>query len=56
MIIVITGVVAAGKSTVAKLLAESLDESVHLRGDIFRRMTRRRASGTGSETPQKSDV
>ena len=38
MIIVITGVMAAGKSTVAQLLAESLDESVHLRGDIFRRL------------------
>ncbi len=38
MVIVITGVMAAGKSTVAQLLAERLDKSVHLRGDIFRRM------------------
>jgi cytidylate kinase len=35
MIMVISGVMAAGKSTVARLPAESLDESVHLRGDIF---------------------
>ena len=38
MIILLTGPMASGKSTVAKLLAQSLDRSVHLRGDIFRRM------------------
>ena len=36
--ILITGVMAAGKSTVALTLAEHLPKSVHLRGDIFRRM------------------
>ncbi|MCA1190408.1 MULTISPECIES: AAA family ATPase [unclassified Saccharopolyspora] len=36
--IVITGIQAAGKSTVAQLLAERLPNSVHLRGDLFRRM------------------
>ena len=36
-IIVITGVMAAGKSTVAQALAERLPRSVHLRGDTFRR-------------------
>jgi chloramphenicol 3-O-phosphotransferase len=35
---VITGAMAAGKSTVAQLLAECLPKSVHLRGDVFRRM------------------
>jgi predicted kinase len=35
---IITGAMAAGKSTVAQLLAERLPKSVHLRGDIFRRM------------------
>ncbi|QIG51919.1 AAA family ATPase [Nordella sp. HKS 07] len=35
---IITGAMAAGKSTVAQLLAESLPKSVHLRGDVFRRM------------------
>ncbi|OZB90876.1 AAA family ATPase [Paenibacillus sp. XY044] len=37
-VIVVTGVMASGKSTVAQLLAERLDKSVHLRGDLFRRM------------------
>jgi chloramphenicol 3-O-phosphotransferase len=37
-IILITGVMASGKSTVAQHLAEGLDRSVHLRGDVFRRM------------------
>lgn len=37
-IIVITGVMAAGKSTTAALLAERLPRSVHVRGDLFRRM------------------
>lgn len=34
----ITGIQAAGKSTVAQSLAESLPNSVHVRGDLFRRM------------------
>lgn len=37
-VIVVTGVMAAGKSTVAELLAARLPRSVHLRGDVFRRM------------------
>lgn len=37
-VILITGVMAAGKSTVAQALAERLPMSVHLRGDMFRRM------------------
>lgn len=37
-IVVITGGMAAGKSTVAQALAERLPKSVHLRGDIFRKM------------------
>jgi adenylylsulfate kinase-like enzyme len=34
----ITGIMAAGKSTVAQHLAERGERSVHLRGDLFRRM------------------
>jgi len=34
----ITGIMASGKSTVAQLLAERFDRSVHLRGDVFRKM------------------
>jgi predicted kinase len=37
-LILITGIMAAGKSTVAQHLAERLPKSVHLRGDAFRRM------------------
>ena len=33
-IVVVTGGMAAGKSTVAQALAERLPKSVHLRGDI----------------------
>ncbi len=35
---IITGAMAAGKSTVAEALAKRLPKSVHLRGDIFRKM------------------
>ncbi|HEU5101991.1 MAG TPA: AAA family ATPase [Roseiflexaceae bacterium] len=37
-IIMITGNMAAGKSSVAQALAERFPKSVHLRGDVFRRM------------------
>ncbi|CAM4404318.1 MAG: AAA family ATPase [Paenibacillus macerans] len=37
-IILITGIMASGKSTVAQLLAERFGKSVHLRGDMFRKM------------------
>jgi chloramphenicol 3-O-phosphotransferase len=36
-VVVITGVMAAGKSTIAQLLAERLPRSAHVRGDEFRR-------------------
>lgn len=47
-IVVITGIMAAGKSTVAQALAERLDASVHLRGDVFRRMI---VNGQAAITP-----
>ncbi|ASO20437.1 putative kinase [Actinoalloteichus hoggarensis] len=47
-VILITGVQAAGKSTVAQLLAERLPHAVHLRGDLFRRMI---VSGRHEMTP-----
>jgi predicted kinase len=37
-IILITGNMASGKSSVAQALAERLPRSVHLRGDLFRRL------------------
>jgi chloramphenicol 3-O-phosphotransferase len=50
-IYLITGIPAAGKSTVAQLLAERLDRSVHVRGDAFRRMV---VSGRADVTPPPS--
>jgi predicted kinase len=47
-VILITGIQAAGKSTVAQLLAERLPRSVHLRGDVFRKMI---VSGQAGMTP-----
>ncbi len=38
LLLLITGIVAAGKSTVAQHLAESVPRSVHLRGNAFRRI------------------
>lgn len=37
-VILITGVMASGKSTVARLLAERLSKAAHIPGDVFRRM------------------
>jgi predicted kinase len=34
---IVTGISAAGKSTIAQALAERLDPSAHVRGDVFRR-------------------
>lgn len=51
-IILITGIMAAGKSTVAQALAERLPASVHLRGDVFRRMI---VNGRAEATPDLSD-
>lgn len=51
-IILITGIQAAGKSTVAQLLAERLPRSVHVRGDLFRRMV---VNGRADMTPDPSE-
>ncbi|MEV0440116.1 AAA family ATPase [Streptomyces spectabilis] len=37
-VVLITGIMAAGKSTVAQALAERLPRATHVRGDVFRRM------------------
>jgi len=37
-VVLITGIMGAGKSTVAQALAERLPRAVHVRGDAFRRM------------------
>lgn len=51
-IVLVTGIQAAGKSTVAQLLAERLPRSVHVRGDLFRRMI---VSGREDMTPEPSE-
>jgi cytidylate kinase len=43
---------AAGKSTVAELLARRLPKSVHIRGDAFRKMV---INGRADMTPQPSE-
>lgn len=49
----ITGAMAAGKSTVAQALAERLPQSVHVRGDLFRRMiVNRRGEMTTDPSPE----
>lgn len=37
-VVLVTGVMAVGKSTVARMLASRFERSVHLRGDVFRTM------------------
>ena len=47
-LILVTGVMAAGKSTVAQLLAEELPRAAHVRGDVFRSFV---VSGRVEPTP-----
>ncbi|MBO1908172.1 AAA family ATPase [Microvirga sp. 3-52] len=48
-LLIITGAMAAGKSTIAERLARRLDRSVHLRGDVFRKMIVNGAAAMGPE-------
>lgn len=51
-VVLITGVQAVGKSTVAQRLAERLPRAVHVRGDAFRRAV---VSGRAEMTPGATD-
>lgn len=51
-VVLITGLMASGKSTVAQALAERLPNSVHLRGDLFRKMI---VNGRAEMSVQLSD-
>jgi chloramphenicol 3-O-phosphotransferase len=48
----LTGIQAAGKSTVAQALAERIPRSVHVRGDLFRRLI---VNGRADMTPEAED-
>ena len=37
-VVLVTGISASGKSTVAELLAQRFERGVHVKGDVFRRM------------------
>ncbi len=52
-VVVVTGVMASGKSTVAQELAEHLPRTVHVRGDMFRRMI---VSGRAELLPQPDET
>ncbi|MBF8189536.1 AAA family ATPase [Nonomuraea sp. K274] len=51
-VVLITGISAAGKSTVAQALAERLPRSAHVRGDAFRRMV---VNGGAGMTPDLAE-
>ncbi len=48
-VVLITGIMGAGKSTVAERLANRLPRAAHVRGDLFRRMI---ASGRAEMVPR----
>ena len=55
-IFLVTGIQAAGKSTVAQTLAERLEKSVHVRGDVFRRMVVNGRAEMGTADPPAEAV
>jgi cytidylate kinase len=53
VVVLVTGISAAGKSTVSDLLARRFDRAVHVQGDIFRRMVvAGRAEMTSDPSPE----
>lgn len=55
-VVLITGIPAAGKSTVADQLARRFERCVHVRGDVFRRMVvtgRQEMTATPTEEAQR---
>jgi hypothetical protein len=55
-VILITGIQAAGKSSVAQAVAVSLERSVHLRGDVFRKMIVNGRASMGPADPPDEAV
>jgi len=53
VVVLVTGISAAGKSTVSDLLAKRFGRGVHVKGDVFRRMVvSGRAEMTSNPTPE----
>lgn len=55
-IVLITGIQAAGESSVSQRLAERLPRSVHVRGDVFRRFVVNGRSEMGAANPPAEAV
>lgn len=55
-VILVTGIQAAGKSTIAQALAERIPRSVHVRGDLFRRMIVNGRADMGPADPSPEAV
>jgi predicted kinase len=55
-VMLITGIQAAGKSSAAQAVAERLDRSVHLRGDVFRKMIVNGRASMGPADPPEEAV
>lgn len=51
-VVLVAGISASGKSTVAELLARRFDRGVHVKGDVFRRMV---VSGRHEMSSEPSD-
>ncbi|HUO90689.1 MAG TPA: AAA family ATPase [Rhizomicrobium sp.] len=55
-ILVVTGIMASGKSTVAQAIAERLPSAVHLRGDVFRKMIVTGRAAIEPQTMQQAEA
>ncbi|AZK94281.1 MULTISPECIES: AAA family ATPase [Streptomyces] len=55
-VVLVTGIMAAGKSTVAQALAERLPRSAHVRGDAFRRMLVSGRADMGADEAGRAEV
>jgi predicted kinase len=55
-ILIVTGIMAAGKSTVAQAIAERLPRAVHLRGDVFRKMIVTGRAALEPETMEQAEA